>query len=137
MSARNRSAAVRIPMYSPNPKAKRMEFRCPDPTCNPYLAFSAMLMAAIDGIENKIDPGEPLDRDIYDMTAEELADTPKTPGSLEEAIDALEKDHEFLKKGEVFTQDLIDAWISWKRDKELDEMKLRPHPNEFSLYYDS
>jgi glutamine synthetase len=137
MSARNRSAAVRIPMYSPNPKSKRMEFRCPDPTCNPYLAFSAMLMAAIDGVQNKIDPGEPLDRDIYEMTADELADTPKTPGSLEEAVDALEKDHEFLKSGDVFTQDLIDAWISWKRDKELDEMKLRPHPYEFSLYYDS
>jgi glutamine synthetase len=137
MSARNRSAAVRIPMYSPNPKAKRLEFRCPDPTCNPYLAFSAMLMGAIDGIKNKIDPGKPLDQDIYEMTTDELADTPKTPGSLEEAVDALEQDHEFLKQGDVFTDDLIEAWISWKREKEIHEFKLRPHPYEFSLYYDS
>jgi len=136
-SARNRSAACRIPMYSSNPKAKRVEFRCPDPSCNGYLAFSAILMAALDGIENKIDPGEPLDRDIYEMTPEELANTPKTPGSLEEALCALEKDHAFLLKGDVFTVDLIEAWIKWKKEKELDEMHLRPHPYEFHLYYDN
>ncbi|MEW6355456.1 MAG: type I glutamate--ammonia ligase [Planctomycetota bacterium] len=137
MSARNRSAAVRIPMYSPNPKAKRIEFRCPDPTCNPYLSFTAILMAAIDGIRNKIDPGEPLDRDIYEMSAEELANTPKTPGALEEAVAALEADHGFLLEGGVFTDDLIEAWVNWKKEKELDELRLRPHPHEFSLYYDS
>ena len=135
-SQRNRSAAVRIPMYSPSPKAKRLEFRCPDPSCNPYLAFSAMLMAAIDGIENKIDPGEPLDKDIYSLPPEELAKVGTTPGSLEEAIEALEKDHEFLMKGDVFTQDLIETWISWKREKEIDELRLRPHPYEFFLYFD-
>jgi glutamine synthetase len=137
ISARNRSAGIRIPMYSTNPKAKRLEFRPPDPSCNPYLTFSAMLMAALDGIQNKIDPGEPLDRDIYEMTKDELAETSKTPGSLEEAVTALEKDHAFLKKGDVFTDDLIDAWITWKREKELDEIHLRPHPHEFHLYYDS
>jgi glutamine synthetase len=137
MSARNRSAGVRIPMYTPNPKAKRLEFRCPDPSCNGYIAWTAMLMAAIDGIQNKIDPGEPLDRDIYEMAPEELAKYPKTPGSLAEAIDALEKDHKFLLAGGVFTEDLIETWINWKREKELDEMALRPHPYEFNLYYDS
>jgi glutamine synthetase len=137
MSARNRSAGIRIPMYTKNPKAKRLEFRCPDPTCNPYLAFPAMLMAALDGIQNKLDPGQPLDRDIYEMTKEELAHTPTTPGSLEEAIAALEKDHEFLLKGNVFTKDLIEAWITWKREKELNPIHLRPHPYEFALYYDS
>lgn len=137
MSQRNRSASVRIPMYSSNPKAKRFEFRCPDPSSNPYLTFSAILMAALDGIQNKIDPGEPLDRDIYEMSPEELAQTRKTPGSLEEALDALEEDHEFLTKGDVFTQDMIDAWISWKREKEVDPMRLRPHPYEFALYYDN
>jgi glutamine synthetase len=137
VSARNRSAAVRIPMYSENPKAKRLEFRCPDPTANGYLAWSAMLMAAIDGIQNKIAPGEPLDRDIYEMTAEELARYPKTPGSLAEAVDALEADHEFLTSGDVFTEDVIATWITWKRDNELNEMALRPHPYEFHLYYDS
>jgi glutamine synthetase len=136
-SARNRSAACRIPMYSPSPKAKRIEFRCPDPSCNGYLAFSALMMAALDGIQNKMHPGEPLDRDIYEMTKAELASTKKTPGSLEEAINALKADHEFLMKGNVFTQDLIDAWITWKEGKELDEMHLRPHPHEFHLYYDS
>jgi len=136
-SARNRSAACRIPLYSPSPKAKRVEFRCTDPTCNGYLTFSAMLMAAIDGIKNKIDPGAPLDRDIYEMTPEELAHTPTAPGSLEEAIAALEKDHAFLTQGEVFTQDLIDAWVTWKKEKEIDEMHLRPHPHEFQLYYDN
>ncbi|GAG00446.1 unnamed protein product, partial [marine sediment metagenome] len=123
--------------YFANPKAKRLEFRCPDPTCNPYLTFSAMLMAVLDGIETKADPGEPLDRDIYEMTAEELKDTPKTPRDLAEAIDALEADHEFLTAGGVFTDDLIEAWISWKREKELYELHLRPHPYEFHLYYDS
>ncbi len=136
-SARNRSASCRIPMYSSSPKAKRVEFRCPDPSCNPYLSFSAIMMAALDGIQNKIDPGKPLDRDIYEMTKEELAETPKTPGSLEEAICALEKDHAFLKKGNVFTEDMIEAWIKWKREKELDEIHLRPHPFEFHLYYDN
>ncbi len=137
MSARNRSAGVRIPMYSPNPKAKRLEFRCPDPTANGYLAWTAMLMAAIDGITNKIDPGKPLDRDIYEMTPEELAKYPKTPGSLAEAVDALEKDHKFLLTGDVFTKDVIETWIKWKRENELDEIALRPHPHEFHLYYDS
>ena len=137
MSARNRSASVRIPMYSPNPKAKRLEFRCPDPTANGYIAWTAMLMAAIDGIKNKIDPGEPLDRDIYEMTPDELAKYPKTPGSLAEAIDALEKDHDFLKVADVFTDDVLEAWIKWKREKEIDEIALRPHPYEFHLYYDS
>ena len=136
-SARNRSASVRIPMYSSNPKAKRLEFRCPDPSCNGYLTFPAIMMAALDGIANKIDPGSPLDRDIYEMTREELASVPKTPGSLEEAIVALENDHAFLTCGGVFTYDLIEAWIKWKREKELDEMHLRPHPFEFHLYYDS
>ncbi len=137
MSKRNRSAGVRIPMYSDSPKAKRLEFRCPDPTCNGYLAWTAMLMAAIDGIQNKIDPGEPLDRDIYEMTPEELDKYPKTPGSLAEAIDALEKDHKFLTARDVFTDDLVEMWIKWKRENELDELALRPHPHEFSLYYDS
>jgi glutamine synthetase len=137
MSARNRSAAVRIPMYSSNPKAKRLEFRCPDPSCNGYLVFSAMLMAVLDGIENEIDPGEPLDRDIYDMTAEELARYPHAPGSLGEALTALRTDHDFLTKGGVFTDDLIETWISYKMENELDPLRLRPHPYEFHLYYDN
>jgi len=136
-SARNRSAALRIPMYSSSPKAKRLEFRCPDCSCNGYLTFSAILMAGLDGIQHRINPGKPLDRDIYEMTKEELASVPKTPGSLEEAIAALEKDHKFLTAGGVFTDDLIEAWINWKKEKELDEMHLRPHPFEFHLYYDS
>ncbi len=136
MSARNRSASVRIPMYSPNPKAKRLEFRCPDPTANGYITWSAMLMAALDGIQNKIDPGAPLDCDIYELSAEELAKYRHTPGSLKEAIDALEADHDFLTAGGVFTPDVIDTWISWKREKELNPMALRPHPYEFHLYYD-
>jgi glutamine synthetase len=135
-SARNRSAGIRIPMYTNNPKAKRLEFRCPDPSCNGYLTFSAMMMAAIDGIKNKIDPGKPLDRDIYEMNREELATVSKTPGSLEEAVAALEADHAFLLAGGVFTKDFIDTWITWKKEKELDEMHLRPHPHEFHLYYD-
>jgi glutamine synthetase len=137
ISARNRSAGIRIPMYSDNPKAKRLEFRCPDPTCNGYFAWTAMLMAAIDGIENKIDPGKPLNCDIYEMSVEDLAKHRHTPSSLEEAINALENDHTFLTKGGVFTDDLIEGWISWKRDNELNELALRPHPYEFHLYYDS
>lgn len=136
MSARNRSAAVRIPMYSASPKAKRLEFRCPDPTANGYLTWTAMLMAAIDGIQNKIDPGQPLDVDIYELSADELAKYKHTPGSLEEAINALEADHEFLMAGGVFTDDLVQMWIKWKRENELDEIALRPHPHEFHLYYD-
>ena len=135
-SSRNRSAAVRIPMYSTSEKAKRFEFRCPDPSCNPYLAFSAMLMAAIDGIINKIDPGQPLDKDIYDLPPEELAKVPHTPGSLGAALNALEKDHEFLLKGDVFTEDVISTWINYKRENEVDAIALRPHPWEFALYYD-
>jgi len=136
MSQRNRSAAVRIPMYSSNPKAKRAEFRCPDPSCNGYLTFTAMMMAMIDGVQNKIDPGPPLDRDIYDMTPEELAETNVTPASLDEALEALEQDHEFLTKGDVFSDDLISTWVKWKRTEELDPLRLRPHPYEFDLYYD-
>ncbi|MDJ0984904.1 MAG: type I glutamate--ammonia ligase [Desulfobacterales bacterium] len=135
-SSRNRSAAVRIPMYSESPKAKRIEFRTPDPSCNGYLAFSAMLMAVIDGIQNKIDPGDPLDKDIYNLPPEELAEIPSAPGSLEEAIDALKADQEFLLKGDVFTQDAIDMWIEYKTENEINDVKLRPHPHEFFLYYD-
>lgn len=135
-SSRNRSASIRIPMYSSNPKTKRLEFRCPDPSCNPYLAMAAMLMAAIDGIQNKIHPGEPLDRDIYDMSPEELAVVPTTPGSLREALMALKADHEFLLKGDVFTQDVIDTWIRYKIENEVNALALRPHPWEFKLYYD-
>jgi glutamine synthetase len=135
-SQRNRSAACRIPVYSTNPKSKRIEFRCPDPSCNPYLAFSAMLMAGIDGIINKIDPGEPLDKDIYGMSPEELAEVQSTPGSLEEALDALENDYEFLLKGDVFTSDVIETWVNYKRVNEVDAVRLRPHPHEFALYYD-
>jgi glutamine synthetase len=135
-SSRNRSASVRIPMYSSSPKAKRIEFRTPDPSCNGYLAFSAMLMAAIDGIETKTDPGEPLDKDIYGLSPEELADVPSAPGSLDEALAALKEDHEFLLKGDVFTQDVIDTWIEYKTDNEVNDVKLRPHPHEFFLYYD-
>jgi len=135
-SARNRSASIRIPTYSANPKAKRVEVRFPDPSCNTYLAFSAMLMAGLDGIENKIHPGEPLDKDIYDLGPEELASVPTMPGSLDEALDALESDHQFLLKGDVFTQDAIDKWISYKRTNEVDALRLRPHPYEFFLYYD-
>jgi len=135
-SSRNRSAGVRIPMYSPSPKLKRMEVRFPDPTCNGYLAFSALLMAALDGIENRIDPGEPLDRDIYAMSPEELRNVPSTPGSLEEALGALEKDHEFLLKGDVFTEDVIETWIEYKRLHEVDPVRMRPHPHEFKLYFD-
>ena len=135
-SSRNRSAAIRIPMYSASEKAKRIEFRCPDPSCNPYLAFSAISMAAIDGILNKVDPGEPLDKDIYDLPPEELAKVAKTPGSLREALNALEDDHDFLLKGDVFTPDVIETWIDYKMNKEVLALDLRPHPWEFALYYD-
>src|SRR6202142_881526 len=135
-SARNRSASMRIPTYSPSPKAKRVEVRFPDPSCNGYLAFAAMLMAGLDGIENKIDPGEPLDKDIYELGPEELAAVPTMPGSLDEALNNLEEDHEYLLKGNVFTQDAIDTWISYKRTKEVDALRLRPHPYEFFMYYD-
>ncbi len=135
-SARNRSAAVRIPMYSPSPKAKRLEFRSPDPACNPYLAFAAMLLAGIDGIEHKIDPGEPLDKDIYSMSPEELKEVPHVPKSLEDSLDALRADHAFLLKGDVFTADFLDAWITYKQDSEIDPVRIRPTPMEFALYYD-
>ena len=135
-SRRNRSAACRIPMYSTSPKAKRVEFRCPDPSCNGYLAFSAMLMAALDGIQNKIHPGDPLDKDIYDLPPEELAKVPKAPGSLREALAYLEKDHAWLLKGDVFTEDVIETWISYKLKNEVSALELRPHPYEFVLYFD-
>jgi len=135
-SQRNRSAACRIPMYSPNPSAKRIEFRCPDPSANPYLAFSALMMAALDGIQNKIHPGEPLDKDIYDLEPEELAKVPTTPGSLADALEALNRDHEFLLRGDVFTKDVINTWISYKQANEVDALALRPHPYEFCMYYD-
>ena len=132
----NRSASVRIPLAGDNPKAKRLEFRCPDATCNPYLAFAAMLCAGLDGIKNKIDPGEPLDKNIYELSPEELAKVPSTPGSLDLALEALEKDHDFLIEGGVFTKDFVENWISYKLDTEVNPMRLRPHPYEFSLYYD-
>ena len=135
-SARNRSAACRIPMYLPDPKAKRVEFRCPDPSCNPYLAFAAMLMAGLDGIEKRIDPGEPIDKNLYELSPDEMAALKSTPGSLEEALDALELDHAFLLKGDVFTEDVIDAHLRYKRAREVNEIRLRPHPYEFVLYYD-
>jgi len=135
-SQRNRSAACRIPMYTPNPKAKRVEFRCPDPACNPYLAFAAMLMAGLDGISNRINPGEPIDKNLYDLPPAERARVPSAPGSLDEALDALEADHDFLLKGDVFTRDVVETHLSYKRSRELNEIRLRPHPYEFILYYD-
>jgi glutamine synthetase len=135
-SSRNRSAAVRIPMYSPSPKAKRIEVRFPDPSCNGYLAFAAMLMAGLDGIQNKIDPGEPLDKDIYGLSPEELADVPSAATSLTEALNALRDDHAFLLQGDVFTQDVIDTWIKYKMENEVSELNLRPTPHEFALYFD-
>jgi glutamine synthetase len=134
-SARNRSAAVRIPTFSESPKAKRIEYRPPDPAANPYLAYAALLMAGIDGVINKIDPGEPLDKNIYELPPEEMAKVPNVPSSLSEALDCLEKDHEFLLKGDVFTRDFLEMWVSHKR-KEHDALRLRPHPYEFFLYYD-
>src|SRR5256885_7658806 len=135
-SQRNRSAACRIPMYSRSPKAKRLEFRCPDPSANPYLCFSALLMAGLDGIQNKIDPGEPLEKDLYELEPEEAAKIKSTPGSLGEVLEALEKDHAFLLRGDVFTEDLISTWISYKRERELAPVNLRPVPYEFFLYFD-
>ncbi len=136
LSARNRSASCRIPMYSASPKAKRVEVRYPDPTANPYLAFAAMLMAGLDGIENKIDPGEPLDKNLYAMSPEELSDIPTMPASLEEALEELEQSHEFLLKGDVFTEDSVANWISYKRENEVDPLRVRPHPHEFEMYFD-
>jgi glutamine synthetase len=135
-SQRNRSACARIPMYFSHPASKRVEFRCPDPSCNPYLAFSAMLMAGLDGIINRIDPGEPLDQDIYDLSPEEAAKVQQVPGSLDKVLDALEADHDFLTRGDVFTEDLIHTWLEYKRH-EMDAVRLRPHPYEFFLYFDA
>jgi len=135
-SARNRSAACRIPMYSTAPAAKRVEFRCPDPSCNPYLTFAAILMAGLDGIQNKIDPGQAVDKNIYELEGHEKAKIKTVPGSLEEALEALEKDHDYLTRGDVFTKDVIETWIAYKREVEIDAMKLRPHPHEFYLYFD-
>src|SRR5436309_2861348 len=135
-SQRNRSAAVRIPVYSASPKAKRLEFRPPDPSANPYLAFAALLMAGLDGIQNRIDPGQPVDVDLFELPESELAAIPHVPGSLDDALDALEADHDFLLKGSVFTEDLIETWIEYKRKVEVDPVRLRPHPWEFALYYD-
>ncbi len=135
-SQRNRSAAVRIPLYSKSPKSKRIEFRCPDPSCNPYLAFSALLMAGLDGIKNKIEPPDPVDKDLYELPPEELAKVPQVPASLDSALDALEGDHDYLLDGGVFTEDVITHWIDYKRVREVDELRLRPHPYEFYLYYD-
>ena len=136
-SQRNRTASVRIPTYSSSPKSKRMEFRCPDPSANPYLAFTSILMAGLDGVKNKIDPGKPTDINIYAAPADILAKIPSTPGSLAEALDALDKDHAFLLEGDVFTKDVIETYISYKREKEIDPINLRPHPHEFNLYYDA
>jgi glutamine synthetase len=135
-SARNRSAAIRIPVYTDNPRTKRIEFRPPDNASNPYLAFAAMTMAGMDGIDNEIDPGEPLDKNTYELTPEEESAIQTVPGSLEKAIDALEQDHEFLLKGDVFTKDVLEVWIDYKREREIDEVRLRPHPYEFHLYFD-
>jgi len=135
-SQRNRSACCRIPMYSPNPRAKRVEFRSPDPSCNGYLAFAAMLMAGLDGIQNRIDPGKPIDKNLYDLPPAEAKEVKSTPGSLEQALEALEADHAFLLRGDVFTKDVIETWLNYKRDKEIDAIRLRPHPYEFHLYYD-
>ena len=135
-SQRNRSACVRIPAYSKSEGAKRLEFRVPDAASNGYLAFASMLMAGLDGIENKITPPDPIDKDLYDLAPEEKQDIASTPASLAESLAALENDHDFLLKGDVFTQDVIDTWIAYKRENELDPMSLRPHPYEFTLYYD-
>ena len=136
-SQRNRSAVCRIPVYSKSEKAKRVEFRAPDPSCNPYLCFSALLMAGLDGIQNKIDPGQPVDKDLYELPAAELKKIKQVPGSLGEVLDALEADHDFLLKGDVFTTDLLEAYISFKRENEVDPARLRPHPYEFTMYFDA
>ena len=135
-SARNRSACIRIPVTGSNPKAKRIEFRVPDPSSNPYLAFAAMLMAGIDGIQNRIEPPDPVDKDLYELPPEEHALIQQVPGSLGEVLDRLEADHDFLTAGNVFTPDLIATWIDYKRNAEVDPIRLRPHPHEFELYYD-
>jgi len=135
-SRRNRAAVVRIPVHSPSPKSRRIEYRCPDSAANPYLLFSAMVMAALDGIQNKTRPGDPLDKDIYDLKPEELLDVPATPRSLEASLKALKDDHEFLLRGDVFTSDVIDTWIWYKTTHEIDAIRVRPHPHEFTLYYD-
>ena len=135
-SQRNRSACVRIPMYSKDPRAKRIEFRPPDPSSNPYLCFAALLMAGLDGVRNRIDPGDPVDKDLYHLSPEEAAQIKSTPGSLAEVLDALEADHEFLLEGDVFTAEVLETWIAYKRENEVDPVRMRPHPHEFSLYYD-
>jgi len=135
-SSRNRSAAIRIPMYSERPQTKRLEFRCPDSSCNPYLAFSAITMAAADGIRNKLHPGEPVDRNLYELGVDEVAQIGSTPGSLEEALDALADDHDFLLEGGVFTPDVVHYWIKYKRENEVEALRQRPHPYEFCMYYD-
>jgi glutamine synthetase len=135
-SARNRSACVRIPITGSNPKAKRIEFRCPDPSSNPYLAFSALLLAGLDGIKNKIEPAAPIDKNIYELPAEEYEAIDMVPTSLNAVLDNLEQDHEFLTAGGVFTNDLIETWIDYKRTEEILPVQLRPHPHEFELYYD-
>jgi glutamine synthetase len=135
-SRRNRAAIVRVPLDSPNPRNRRIEYRGPDSASNPYLLFPAMLMAIIDGIQNKIRPGEPLDKDIYDLQPEELDTVPATPRSLEASLEALRADHEFLLRGDVFTPDVIDTWIWYKQTHEVDKIRVRPHPFEFALYYD-
>jgi glutamine synthetase len=132
-SQRNRSACIRVPMYSDSPKSRRIEFRCPDAAANPYLAFAAMLLAGLDGVERGLDPGEPSDYDLYE---ESHGDIPQVPGSLEESLAALEADHQFLLEGDVFSKDLIETWIAWKRESEADLVRLRPHPAEFVLYFD-
>jgi glutamine synthetase len=135
-SARNRSACVRVPVTGTSPKAKRIEFRVPDPSSNPYLAFSAMLMAGLDGIKNKLEPPAPVDKDLYELPPEEHSSIPQVPGSLPDVLDALEADHDYLTDGGVFTEDLIETWIDWKRSNEVDPIRLRPHPHEFELYFD-
>jgi glutamine synthetase len=135
-SQRNRSACVRIPVYSRSERAKRIEFRTPDPSCNPYLSFAACVMAGLDGIVNKIDPGQPIDKDLYELPPEEAKAVKQLPGSLDVVLDNLEKDHDFLLKGDVFTPDLIETWLEYKRKNELDAIRLRPHPYEFALYFD-
>jgi glutamine synthetase len=135
-SSRNRSAAIRISTYSPSPKARRLELRFPDPSCNPYIAFAAMTLAGIDGIQRKLDPGDPLDKDIYSLSPEELKDVARMPASLEDSLDALERDYEFLLKGDVFTRDAIEMWLDYKREKEVQQSRLYPTPLEYHLYYD-
>src|SRR5262249_1423305 len=135
-SAGNRSACIRVPITGANPKAKRIEYRVPDPSANPYLAFAAMVMAGVDGIKNKIEPPAPIDKDLYELPPDEAASIPQVPGSLSEVLDALERDNEYLQEGGVFTDDIIGAWVDYKRSAEIDPIRLRPHPHEFELYYD-